>query len=397
MKNTAKLSLLLLLGAAQQSLEASKPTASKMTDAKMEPAKEQRIKKANSKPTAIEKEKKRLIYRSIIKAQKNDDTVGLPQLELEWSSLPAVKNITEAQVSQARHEYEMQKEPVRGLLKERKEFLSDKCEPYKQLQDKIADIRNHCEMHKEELDEALHDNKYTAKIIAAEDKAQPYFWKYWQLQNQYDREHPEFLPLIHRPYAQERRLTPEEIEKMALHAEKIDLAPGGKSLELPMLGANQPERIIKYSLTFSDGKMVSGNTAALRTKKITNNTANKKLGRATDTTHETMITIPKHAAPATFYVLEHHLNGDVSVYATVRITKGEDSVMPAPKKAATSKPTKAVRTGTVRRETPPAPLVVPVKAKHTSGKKAVAPAPAMKTGATASSMKNMKKNNSMDN
>ena len=405
MKNTAKLSLLLLMGAAQQSMEAAKKPIASITDAKMEQAEEQRIRKTPRpvKPTAkqIEMEKKRVIYRVIENCTKElTPLIDLPRYPLEWNSLPPVKDVTEAQLNKARHEFVMQEEQVQELLKKRNDYLMYKYPVYaeeQKLQDAINKFWND---HREELWAAYRDDMDFNEIYAAEDKAQPYFWKYWQLRNQYNLEHQQFLPVNHRPYAPEKELTPAEIQKLARNAKTFNLAPGksllpGKKDGLPILyssnGTNNPKRVIKYSLALPDGKDVSEDEAVLRSKAITDKSPIGVPG-ATATTYEYTISSPRHAAPATFYVLEHHLTGDISVYATVRITKGEDSVMPAPKKekkAATSKPTKAVR-----RETPQVPLV-PVKVKHTPGKKVAAPAPAKKTSTSA--LKKMKKDNGMNN
>ncbi len=397
MKNTAKLSLLLLLGAAQQALETKQPTERKQSDADMEQSAEQGIRKTPKpvKPTAkqIEMEKKRVICRVIENCTKGlVNPMALPRYPLEWSSLPAVKDVTEAQLNKAKHDYEMQEKPVQELMEKRNHYLIDRYPVYVEEQKLQEALNTFWNDNIEELWQIFADETYMKELYAAEDKAQPYCLRYWQLQNQYNWEHRQLLPLNHRPYQVETGLTPAEMKRQAQDAKKINLAPGksllpGKKDGLPILyssnGTNKPERVIKYSLALPDGKDVSGDIATLRTKTTTIKHPKGFVGGSNENTAYT-ISSPRHAAPATFYVLEHHLMGDISVYATVRITKGEDSVMPAAKKAkttATSKPPKAVR-----RETPQVPLV-PLKVKHTSGKKAAAPAPAAKKMKIDSSMK----------
>jgi hypothetical protein len=350
MKNTAKLSLLLLLGAAQQGLEA---------------------KKSLSKDAKIELEKKRVIYHGSKKGECCD-RLGLPQIALAWGSQSAVKDVTEAQLNKAKDELKIQEKRVQELEKKRNDYLISKYPAYAEEQ-KIQKVLNEFRQdNKEKLSLAYQDDMEVHEIYTAENKAQAAFWTYWQLQNQYDEEHQQFLPANHRPYSPEKALTPTDMQKLARNAETINLAPG-KSLNLPTLyigsSTPSPKRVINYTLALPDGKEVSGNTATLKTKTIT---PIRKKGDApivgAPTTYEFMVSSPRHAAPATFYILEHKQMGDISVFATVRITKGEDSVMPGPKKATTSKPTKPVKAA-ARRETLPVPLV-PVKVKHTSGKKA---------------------------
>jgi|GEM_PF-4542012 len=357
MKNTAKLSLLLLLGAAQQGLEA---------------------KKSLSKDAKIELEKKRVIYHGSKKGECCD-RLRLPQIALAWGSQSAVKDVTEAQLNKAKDELKIQEKRVQELEKKRNDYLISKYPAYAEEQ-KIQKVLNEFwQDNKEKLSLAYQDDMEVHEIYTAENKAQAAFWTYWQLQNQYDEEHQQFLPANHRPYSLEKALTPADMQKLARNAEVINLAPG-KSLNLPTLyigtSTPSPKRVINYTLALPDGKEVSGNTATLKTKTITPNTP--VVGAAT--TYEFIVSSPKHAAPATFYVLEHKQMGDVSVFATVRITKGEDSVPRAEKRGEKpSKPKKAVRkeimppvrvpVKAARQQTLPVALV-PVKVKHTSGKKA---------------------------
>ncbi len=359
MKNTAKISLLLLLGAAQQSLEAKPEVAKKM-----------------AMPTTkqVEKEKKRAIYHAIIEAQKKGDPRGLPQFELLWSSLPPVKNVTEAQVAKAKHEYEMQNAPAQKLCDERNDYLMHKYPAYAELQkletkfvplNENSPFDKFCNDHRKELMAVFSDDMNLKEILTAQEKAAPYFFKYQQLQIQYDREHPQFHGPAHRPYLEEKELTAARMKKEAKDAEKIALAPG-KSFELPMLNsgngtAANPELVNSYSLALLDGKNVSGDIAALATKTITNK---NPMPGAAATTYENRISAPKHAKLGTkFYVLEHHLDGSISVYAMVTIGKEKAAVAPMAKKvkkAAPSKPAKMTKQA-----------AKPVaKAKHISGKKA---------------------------
>ncbi len=347
MKNTAKFSLLLLLSTAQQCLEAKKPEPTTKDTEKDETA---LLKDRKKIPTAKEneREKKRVIYHTIKKlAQECHDILALPRFELEWNSLPQIGNVTEEQVSKAKHEYEMQEKVVNELLKKRREYLSKKHKAYEQLQEQIAALRKHCEAHKKELAKALSNNEYTTEIITAEDKAQPYFLKYWQLKLAYEREHFSFHGPEWRPYLSQNSELSVQNQILANTGKTIDLAPG-KSFDLPILysgnGTLDPERVTKYSLSLPDGKPVSERQAILRTKTITHENLVSMPG-ATATTYENTVSLTQHAKLDTqFYVLEQHLNGDISVYATIHIMSESKSAKSAKKPTKKAKKAASVKT-----------------------------------------------------
>ena len=364
MKNTAKLSLLLLLGVAQQSLEAKPEVAKKM---------------AASTPKNVEMEKKRVIHRAIVKAQQNGDIAGLPQIALEWSSLKPVKNVTEEQLRKAKAAYDVQEDSVLELCKERNQYLIKHYPVYSERQNLIDALDKFCSDPKnsEKLMMAYQDDMNLNEINAAEYKVQSYFWTYQQLQNQYDKEHPQFYGPNHRPYMPMTGLTPAEMQIQAKKAVQITLAPGTKLSPdkpngLPTLspsGSINPminTQGTKYTLTFPDGTAVTDTTAQLNyiTTKIPHPAG--FVGGSDQSTAYTLI-IPKHAKPVLFYVLEHRVNGDIVVYATVTIMKKKDAAMPAQdqkeKSTKTASPTSKKTEKVVPKEIMP-PIVVPVMSKH---------------------------------
>jgi hypothetical protein len=365
MKSTAKLSLLLLLGVAHQSLEA-KPASkdSEMTSSKAK-------KKKVVTDTDVEKEKKRVIYHAI--TQK----YGYPLFSLRWNSIPAVKNVTEAEVNKAQVEYERSQKSVQELMTKRNDYLMHKYPVYAELQRLQESVQKYWDAHSEELIDIENDKIYQEEIVAAERKASPYFWEYWTLENQYRSEHPEFYGPHSKPYQNEKENVAEEIKESAHEAQVINIAPG-HAKKLPSLhsgnGTLDLERVINYSLSLPDGKAVEESSAVLRIKTITDK---KRLAMpgASASTYEYTVSVPRHAKPATIYILEHHVNGEISVYATLRITKGEDSVPAAQKKAPKAKADKPVKPKKSKKEsaTTTTESAAPHK-KHVPGKKDDVPA-----------------------
>lgn len=364
MKSSAKLSLLLMLGAASHLIAMKDPAHPQMTEKKSKPAKK-------AAPTAmdIEKEKKRVIYHAVLMSPSYQDTLCLPLFPLHWNSIAAVKGVMEAELNKARLEYEKYEAPVQALLKKRTEYLIHKYPVYAEEQKLQEAVNKYRETHREELMDIYNNEMYQKEIAEAERKASPYFWKYWNLENQYRKEHPHFYGPHSRPYENEREHIEKEIQESAHEAPVINIGPG-QAKRLPSLyssnGTYNPERVINYSLALPDGKTVSEDYAVLRVKTLTDK---KKVGMAgaSDRTYEYTISVPRHARPASFYVLEHHNDGEISVYATLRITKGEDSVMRKQPKAKDTKPSKPKKSKKDTSSTTDKTSAKPKK--HMSGKK----------------------------
>ena len=99
------------------------------------------------------------------------------------------------------------------------------------------------------------------------------------------------------------------------------LTPGEKR-SLPQIlsgnGTRQPEKIIDYSLASSD---VDDDEAVLKYETIDNSECSFGKVGCSHYFYEHTLSIPNGADSETFYVLEHNVNGDISVYSTVMIEK----------------------------------------------------------------------------